>query len=105
MTGYRTKRQAAADSYDDYLVGLIRRADTAEAKVKRLTEELAASKASIEATTVPGFKDFVEAARLFLTQYPSDVVTASSGDPGPVFVVAIREAVAKLEAAMMQGVG
>lgn len=38
------------------------------------------------------FKEFVVLANKFMENYPSDVFTGESGDPGALFVVALRKA-------------
>ena len=40
-----------------------------------------------------GFENFVSVATRWLENYPPDIFTGVSGDPGPVFVVAIRNAI------------
>ena len=43
------------------------------------------------------FWSYVAITERWLKQYPADIFDGSSGDKGPLFVVAIREAVAKLK--------
>ena len=45
------------------------------------------------------FDRFVVLAERFLTNYPADIFTGVSGDPGPRFVVALRTAVETLNRA------
>ncbi len=45
----------------------------------------------------PNWVDFIKVTRSWLTKYPPDIFTGISGDPGPVFVVAIRGALAELD--------
>ena len=40
----------------------------------------------------PSWLDFMEICDNFLTHYPPDIFTGVSGDPGPLFVVALRKA-------------
>lgn len=47
----------------------------------------------IEELENPGFHQFVSIVEQWLTNYPSDIFTGVSGDPGPLFVVAIRASV------------
>ncbi len=65
---------------------------------KRLGEstESAALKKKVED---PSWADFIEITRNWLTKYPPDIFTGVSGDSGPVFVVAIRGALAELDSA------
>jgi hypothetical protein len=44
-----------------------------------------------------GFNDFVVILHQFLTHYPEDIFDGSSGDPGPHFVVKLREALKELD--------
>ena len=43
-----------------------------------------------------GFFEFVELTEKWLENYPESVFTGESGDPGPVFIAAVREAVENL---------
>lgn len=53
----------------------------------------------IEELSDPGWKDYIALTRKWLEHYPPDIFTGVSGDPGSVFIVAIRNAVAKLQEA------
>ena len=43
------------------------------------------------------FYGFVDLAKAWLRNYPPEVFDGSSGDPGPIFVCAIRQGVEELE--------
>ena len=45
----------------------------------------------------PDWKTYIKITKLWLEKYPPDIFTGISGDSGPVFVVAIRKAIAALE--------
>ena len=44
-----------------------------------------------------GFDNFISVAETWLENYPPDIFDGSSGDKGPLFVVALREALAALK--------
>ena len=44
----------------------------------------------------PGFENFIAICEKFLLNYPPDIFTGESGDPGPVFVADLRRALEKL---------
>lgn len=44
----------------------------------------------------PDWQTYIELTKQWLTHYPADIVDGSSGDPGPLFVVAVRNALAAL---------
>ena len=46
----------------------------------------------------PNWKDYIALTKTWLEKYPPDIFTGESGDKGPLFVVALREAVKELEA-------
>ena len=52
--------------------------------------------AEVDALRDPSFVDFIALTDTFLTNYPADIVDGSSGDPGPVFIAALRVARAPL---------
>jgi hypothetical protein len=43
-----------------------------------------------------GFREFVDKCESWLQNYPAEIFDGSSGDPGPLFAVAVRDAVAKI---------
>jgi hypothetical protein len=43
-----------------------------------------------------GFWEFVDKCESWLQNYPAEIFDGSSGDPGPLFAVAVRDAVAKI---------
>ena len=45
----------------------------------------------------PSWVQFIAGAEKWLTKYPPDIFDGSSGDPGPLFVVALRNALAALK--------
>jgi len=45
----------------------------------------------------PDWKTYIEITSKWLEKYPPDIFTGVSGDSGPLFVVAIRKALAALE--------
>jgi len=46
--------------------------------------------------TDPGWETYIEITQQWLTHYPDHIFDGSSGDKGPLFVVAVRVALAAL---------
>ena len=46
----------------------------------------------LKVTADIGFRDFVSLCEKWLENYPADIFDGRSGDPGPVFVCALRAA-------------
>ena len=63
-------------------------------------EALEARIEEMEGLLGPDWETYIELTKSWLEWYPADIFTGKSGDPGPVFVVAIRKA---LEALQEQG--
>lgn len=51
----------------------------------------------IERLRDPDWKTYIEITERWLEKYPPDIFTGISGDSGPLFVVAIRNAMAALQ--------
>ena len=51
----------------------------------------------IEELEDPGWEQFINLSTQWLEKYPPDIFTGESGDPGPLFVVALRNALAALQ--------
>ena len=51
----------------------------------------------IEQLRDPDWKTYIELTEQWLTHYPADIFDGSSGDKGPLFVVAVRKALQNLE--------
>ena len=60
-------------------------------------------RSEIETLNDPDWDSFTEITRKWLEKYPSDIFTGESGDPGPLFVVAVREALEALDKARTAG--
>ena len=75
--------------YKDSL--LIDQMRTTAAKQKKRIAELEGKIAN------PSWSDFMEISDNFLAHYPPDIFTGASGDPAPLFVVALRKAKQALE--------
>ena len=63
-------------------------------KLSRAMERIAQLEAKIDD---PSWLDFMEICNNFLAHYPPDIFTGVSGDPGPLFVVALRAAIQEVE--------
>jgi hypothetical protein len=66
-------------------------------QLQEAQEEADALRAQVEAVEDPTFEEMVERLTWWLDEhYPADIFTGVSGNPGPVFVVAVRAAIAAL---------
>jgi len=45
----------------------------------------------------PSWEEFIALCHRWMEKYPPDIFDGSSGDPGPLFVVALRDALTALE--------
>ena len=52
---------------------------------------------AFEVETALGWTTFIELTKEWLEKYPEDIYTGESKDSGPLFVVAVRKALAALE--------
>ena len=78
-----------ADSYEDRIAEL-----EAENKIRKLVVQ--EQQATIERLEDPDWNTYIEITTAWLEKYPPDIFTGESGDAGPVFVVAVRDALAAL---------
>lgn len=60
-------------------------------------EHIAELEAKVERLEDPDWLTYIELTKQWLAHYPADIFDGSSGAPGPLFVVAIRNALAVLE--------
>jgi len=81
-------KKEANDSIDVIVDGLGE--TVADKEVKRLQEQ-------VKELEDPGWEQFINLATQWLEKYPPDIFTGESGDPGPLFVVALRSAIAALQ--------
>ena len=65
-----------------------------DAEIARLRDELDRLCTMIEE---PSWHDYIHITKNWLKFYPPDIFTGESGDKGPLFVVAVRKALAALE--------
>jgi hypothetical protein len=73
------------------------RADHLYAELGEALAEVTRLRAQVEAVQDPTFEEMVERLTWWLDEhYPADIFTGVSGNPGPVFVVAVRAAIAAL---------
>jgi len=56
-------------------------------------DEIESLQSRIDELENPGWAAFIEMCEQWLTNYPPDIFDGSSGDPGPLFVVALRKAI------------
>lgn len=73
------------------------RLESEEAHYTRLVEQYRELEAKVERLEDPDWLTYIELTKQWLAHYPADIFDGSSGAPGPLFVVAIRNALAALE--------
>ncbi len=62
-------------------------------EIREKDERIAELEAELAELREPSWKTYITITEQWLTHYPPDIFDGSSGDPGPLFVVAIRKAV------------
>jgi len=67
-----------------------------EQEVGRMDARIAELEAENARLRDPDWVTYVTLTRIWLEKYPPDIFTGVSGDPGPLFVVAVRNALIEL---------
>ena len=71
--------------------------DWAMSRFRHMEKEITTQQATIAELEDPSWEQFIAGAEKWMLKYPPDIFDGSSGDKGPLFVVALHKALAALK--------